>query len=546
MGVFAGLGGPGRLGVLCSALAALACAAPAAAQLPAVPEVDRTVVEDVRETLAGSAPAPVEQVLNESPVPPVLDEVDRTIRDVTGVVDEAPGAVATPSPAPPAGGAAPAGAPQRRSSGGAPRIGTSQSAGGSTPSEPVSEERGAGRRAARRARTDAPARGRSPSRREARRAPASAGDGEPGSVVQTVEKLVKVVPRVVWIALGLLLAAALALAGRTLVERRRTRALRRERERLIDEVRLLERALLPDVPVELGALEASVAYRPCEGPAAGGDFYDAFELGDGRVAALVGDVSGHGPDALEMTNSTRTEVRACLEAGMSPRLALQAVGTRAGLHESGRFVTAVVAVHDRSAGTLTYATAGHSPPIVSGPGAHEPITAVSSPPIGLGFPTGLRETTVPLPPGSVGCLFTDGLLEARADGELLGRERLEALLDELADDETAQALLDRVLAEADEANDDMAVLVLRVRPGLYAVPPRVETLEVEAEDLDRGVAEAFLDACGLSPEAAEGVLEDARGCVSRAERAVVEVTFDRPGGRADVSPGSEPRAPTLA
>jgi serine phosphatase RsbU (regulator of sigma subunit) len=365
-------------------------------------------------------------------------------------------------------------------------------------------------------------------------------------VARTIEKLVEVIPRAIWIALGLLLGAALALGGRTVVERRRARGLRREREQLAHEVHLLERALLPEVPVELGALAASVAYRSCEGPAAGGDFYDAVELGDGRVAALVGDVSGHGPDALERTNWTRTEVRACLEAGMSPRLALQAVGTRAGLHESGRFVTVVVAVHDRSAGTLTYATAGHSPPIVSGPGAHEPIIAVSSPPIGLGFPTGLRETTVPLPPGSVGCLFTDGLLEARVDGELLGRERLAALVDDLADDETAQVLLGRVIAEADEANDDMAVLVLRVRPGLYAVPPRVEILEVDADDLDHGVAEAFLDACGLSPEAAASVLDDARECVSRTERALVEITFDCPGARADVRPGSAPRAPTPA
>jgi hypothetical protein len=183
---------------------------------------------------------------------------------------------------------------------------------------------------------------------------------------------------------------------------------------------------------------------------------------------------------------------------------------------------------------------------VSGPGAHQPITAVSSPPIGLGFPTGLRETTVPLPPGSVGCLFTDGLLEARVDGDLLGRERLEAMLDALGDDETAEALLDRVIAEADEANDDMAVLVLRVRPGLYAVPPRAEILEVDADDLDRGVVEAFLDACGLAPEAAGSVVRQARQCVSLAERAVVEVTFDCPGGRADVSPANAPRTPTPA
>src|SRR5688572_17027151 len=126
MGVFVGLGGPGRLCALCCALTALACAAPAAAQLPPVPEVDRAVVEEtVKEMVAGQVPAPVEEVLNEPPVAPVREQVDSTVRDVTGVAGTAPGTVATPSPAPPAGGG---GAPERNSSGGTPRLGPSRSA----------------------------------------------------------------------------------------------------------------------------------------------------------------------------------------------------------------------------------------------------------------------------------------------------------------------------------------------------------------------------------------------------------------------------------
>jgi hypothetical protein len=475
--------------------------------------------------------------VNETPVEPVKDELDSVVADVTG---------GSPT------GSTPATAPAQTS---AP---SNQSAG------PTAERRPT-RRAARE-------RGTAPRRARARGAPASDRDGEVrirragrtarpraassagpavaaddgNALARTVEKLVEVVPRIVWIALGVLLAAALALGARTFVERRRARRLEREREWLLNEVGLLERALLPDVPEQLGALAASVAYRPCEGPAAGGDFYDAFELEGGRVAVLVGDVSGHGPEALENTNAIRTGVHACLEAGMSPRLALQAVGARGHAGSNGRYATAIVAVHDPSSGTLTYATAGHPPPIVTGPCAHEPLTAASSLPVGLGFRTGLRETTVPFPPGSLACLFTDGLLEARAGEEMIGREHLTKLVDGLAAGDDADALLERVTAESDECSDDMAVLILRAEAGMAPLAGRTEILEVDADDLESGIGELFLDACGLSADDTQRALEDARAATGRAGTAVLDVTIEDGTARARVSPAGAPASPTPA
>ena len=365
--------------------------------------------------------------------------------------------------------------------------------------------------------------------------PSAATDEGGNPLTTSVEKLVQVIPRVVWLALGVLLLAAIALGGRTLVERRRARVLEAEREQLIREVGQLERALLPEVPEQLGALAASVAYRPSEGPAAGGDFYDAFELPGARVAVLLGDVSGHGPEALERTNTIRAGLHACLEAGMSPREALGSIGGRASAESGGRFTTVVVAVHDPVAGTLTYSAAGHPPPIVTGPSAYEPLTVASSPPLGVGARTGMRETTLPLPTGSVVCLFTDGLLEARVADEMFGRERLTAMVAELSPDEDADALLEFVIATADEASDDMAVFMLRPLAGAEVSALRVETVELEAEELELGLAERFLAACEVPGEDAAIAVEDARATAASTGGALIEVTIDESGARARVS-----------
>ena len=291
-------------------------------------------------------------------------------------------------------------------------------------------------------------------------------------MARTIEKIVHEVPTVLWLALGGLLALALAIGARALVERRRARELDRDRQRLMRDVDVLERALLPAVPEMLGALAISVAHRASDGPAAGGDFYDAFELPGGRVALIVGDVCGHGPDALERTNSLRTALRACLEAGSAPRAALESVSRRSGIEPSGRFATVAVAVHDPADGTLTYATAGHPPPILAGPGAHELLTTASSPPLGAGLPTGRRQTTVPLPSDTVACFFTDGLLEARMSGELIGREELARFVAELGPEQYADSLLAQVVAVADSTPDDMVVCVLRPVGGAEIVAPR--------------------------------------------------------------------------
>ena len=134
------------------------------------------------------------------------------------------------------------------------------------------------------------------------------------------------------------------------------------------------------------------------------------------MGIVIGDISGHGRDALMRTSLFRHTLRAYLDAGLEPRTALQ-VGGRVLERGADELATVILATYDPSAHLLRYASAGHPPPVFLGPPDHAPLTLASSPPIGVGVPTGLRQTTVSVPPGSVICLFTDGLIEARRAGE---------------------------------------------------------------------------------------------------------------------------------
>jgi hypothetical protein len=311
--------------------------------------------------------------------------------------------------------------------------------------------------------------------------------------------VVKVVPTLMWIALGALGLLVMVLGAHTVLQAARTRRLQRHREKLMEDIGLLQAALLPAVPNRMGALLTTVAYRPADGPAAGGDFYDAFALPDGKVGLLLGDVSGHGRQALAKTTLVRFTVRAHLEAGMSPREAISIAGRSLDGRLSDDFATVLAAIHDPATGTLTYSSAGHPPPLVLGPSAHAPITASSAPPIGAGFPTGQRQTIVPMPEGTTVAVYSDGLLEARIEGQPLGAERLADWLSELGPEASAKQLLDLVVQRADRVPDDLAAVVLHAAPGATAPATRVEQLKLDVLDVEGPDLEGFLKAAGVAP-----------------------------------------------
>jgi hypothetical protein len=332
-----------------------------------------------------------------------------------------------------------------------------------------------------------------------------------------------VVPTLVWILIGGLSALALALAVRSRLSALRARRLEHQRGALLEDVGLLQAALLPELPARLGPVGTSAAYRPADGPGAGGDFYDVFALEDGQLAVVVGDVSGHGREALPHTALVRFTLRAYLEAGLSPRAAVQTAGTVLARQLGGSFATVVAATYQPRERILTYACAGHPPPLVLGSQSIEPITVCSSPPIGAGMRTGTRQSVVSVPGRSQVCFHTDGVTEARVGGELFGAERLARVLEELGPGASAAALLDRVAEETNARPDDMAACLLNVEGGAAAPAVLLEEIELDHAGTASDRTEQFLLACGVQRREIAELMRSARAVTGRTGTVVVEL-----------------------
>jgi anti-sigma regulatory factor (Ser/Thr protein kinase) len=186
---------------------------------------------------------------------------------------------------------------------------------------------------------------------------------------------------------------------------------------------LLQRSMLPEHLPELDTFRIAARYDVgVDGNAAGGDFYDAFHLLDGRLAMVLGDVAGHDVRAAAVMGQVRAALRAMALTDPSPPSVLAGLDRLVGsLGAESRneeiFVTVVYGVLDPSDGSITLASAGHPPPVLRRAGrTGEPATAelVKVPP---GAPLGLggrwQTGAVRLEPGDSILLFSDGVVERR-------------------------------------------------------------------------------------------------------------------------------------
>jgi phosphoserine phosphatase RsbU/P len=247
------------------------------------------------------------------------------------------------------------------------------------------------------------------------------------------------------------------------------RELVRARDREHQIARQLQHGLLSgDLPRD-PALDLAVEYRPAvAGLEVGGDWYDAFWLGDRQIAVVVGDVVGRGIDAATTMGQLRSAVRALAATVLGPAALLEALDGYARRHAVGEMTTLSYVTLDLDTGALAIASAGHPPAAVAEPGQPPAFlwggrsTPLAAAPDAL--PRTQAEASIA--PGSILVLFSDGLIE-RMDRPL--QTGLDALLAEidrrreqpaaaLAPDVTGAMLAGRT------TSDDVCTVALRWRP----------------------------------------------------------------------------------
>jgi PAS domain S-box-containing protein len=249
----------------------------------------------------------------------------------------------------------------------------------------------------------------------------------------------------------------------------RLRTLAEENERLYrQQLHIAEnlQAAFLYVPAELGSVRLGHLYRSAtEAARVGGDFYDVFEAKDNKIAVLMGDVAGHGIEAARAATLVKDVVHAFIHQTLRTEEVLRLTNTL--LIEKGLpgYVTLFLGILDTETGDLRYSSAGHPDMLVRRASAEIEHLGAGSAPLGIYGDALWKASAVELQADDLLVLFTDGVIEARRDGEFYGAKRLEALVggERIPAEALPDAILEQVLAfSAGMLQDDLAILALRL------------------------------------------------------------------------------------
>jgi sigma-B regulation protein RsbU (phosphoserine phosphatase) len=275
------------------------------------------------------------------------------------------------------------------------------------------------------------------------------------------------------------MAADLAVTRKRLLEQERVR-------RELEIAREIQRESLPRRPYT--GDEVEIFGRSIPSNEVGGDFYNFLPLDRGRLAVLIGDVSGKGIPAALMMAEVQATLRTLLQYEHSlGRVMRQLNSELVRSKPDNVYLTLFLGILDRDAGTLTYVNAGHTPPFLlrAAGGLVEELPS-STRPVGLYEEFDATPEQIAVGRGDLICLCTDGVVESvGTDGteEFFGRQRVEAAIRQLAGsplpsvmDEVARRLTG--FHGSDALEDDATLVLVRIGwgEGKRIHPPQAESV----------------------------------------------------------------------
>jgi serine phosphatase RsbU (regulator of sigma subunit) len=240
---------------------------------------------------------------------------------------------------------------------------------------------------------------------------------------------------------------------------------------------------LQDVPDQLSLTIADLGFAGRYVPAGtgpepiAGDFYDVLALGPDLIAIVVGDVVGHGPAALARMLQLRAAARAYAIEQPGPASVITRLDRFCARLDPESIATLWYGEYEPSTGTLTYASAGHPPPVLHADGETRLLPRASSPPLGVTSDADAPDVTdvvvhgEVLPAGAVLVAYSDGLVE-RPDTDF---DLQLAILQETVATAChpsrlggaaaiAARILETLVPHPDAAHDDVCLLVVRREP----------------------------------------------------------------------------------
>jgi serine phosphatase RsbU (regulator of sigma subunit)/anti-sigma regulatory factor (Ser/Thr protein kinase) len=290
-----------------------------------------------------------------------------------------------------------------------------------------------------------------------------------------------------------------------------------ERERGLADA--LQSSLMPRLP-DLPAVALTGRYLPAASAQLGGDWYDAFQLPDGRLGMAIGDVVGRGFHAAAIMGQLRSGLRAYALDGMSPGAVLARLSRLLRQLEPGGTATVLYLVLDPHGGTLVASSAGHPPPLFAPDGDAEFMELPGSPPLGATRHPTYEDREHPLEPGSALVLYTDGLVERAGESLDDGLARMRAMV--RAGDEDLERLGDSLvntLLPEGPTGDDAALLLARALPMSDSLTARLPA-DLDSIPLMRRLLGRWLHEVGATAAEAEDLsLATSEACANAIEHA---------------------------